>query len=163
MRKLPETISEEEVKQLIKATKKNKIKAAIILGFYQCMRVSEIINLKKSDIDMPRGFVHIKQAKGKKDRDIPLMPPTTFYLRFLPINMTRQGLHKAIKNLSKKIIKKEIHPHTLRHSGASFYLNEKRIDIRFIQDLLGHSRLSTTQIYTHVNPQQLKNAFQNAW
>lgn len=163
MRKLPETITEEEVKEMIKGAKKNKLKTAIVLGFYQGLRVSEVINLTKSDVDMQRGFLHIKQGKGKKDRDIPIMKPAIFYFRFLPLDVTRQALHKAIKKLGKEVLKKELHFHTLRHGGASFYLNEKRIDIRFIQEFLGHSRLSTTQIYLHVNPQQLKNAFNQAW
>lgn len=163
MRKLPETITEEEVKEMIKGAKKNKLKAAIVLGFYQGLRVSEVINLAKSEVDIQRGFLHIKQGKGKKDRDIPIMKPSIFYFRFLPLDVTRQALHKAIKKLGKKVLKKELHFHTLRHSGASFYLNEKSIDIRFIQEFLGHSRLSTTQVYLHVNPQQLKNAFNQAW
>jgi len=163
MIKLPDTITEKEVKELIKSARTNKLKLAIVLGFYQALRVSEVISLNKEDIDMERGFIHIKQSKGKKDRHIPIQEPTKFYLRYLPIEVTRQALHKALKSLGKKIISKDIHFHTLRHSGASYYLNEKRIDIRFIQEFLGHSRLSTTQIYTHVNPNQLKNAFENAW
>lgn len=162
MRKLPDTITEQEVISLIKKAK-NKLKIAIALGFYQGMRVTEVISLSKSNVDMQRGFIHIKRGKGNKDRDIPIQEPTKFYLRYLPIKITRQGLHKAIKKLSKEVIGKDIHFHTLRHSGASFYLNEKGIDIRFIQDFLGHSRLSTTEIYLHVNPTQLKNAFNQAW
>jgi len=158
---IPETISEEEFIKILRTTKKNKTKAAFVLGFYQCMRVSEVCDLKKEDVTSE--FLHIKQGKGGKDRHIPVMKPTKFYLRFLPIKVTRQALHKAIKKIAKKTIGKNIHFHTLRHSGASMYLNEKGIDIRFIQELLGHSRLSTTQIYTHVNPKQLQNAFNNAW
>jgi len=161
--KIPETISEAEINLLVKSARKNKLKAAIVLGFYQGLRVSEVINLTKSDVDMPRGFLHIKQGKGKKDRDLPIMKPAIFYFRFLPLDVTRQALHKAVKKLGKEVLRKDIHFHTLRHSGASFYLNEKGIDIRHIQELLGHSRLSTTQVYLHVNPQQLKNAFNEAW
>lgn len=163
MRKIPDTITEQEVQQLIKSAKKNKLKSAIALGFYQGLRVTEVISLTKDNIDTSRGFIHIKQSKGKKDRDIPVMQPAIYYFRFLPVNVTRQALHKAIKKLGKEVLGKELHFHTLRHSGASYYLNEKNIDIRFIQEFLGHSRLSTTQIYTHVNPTQLKNAFNNAW
>jgi integrase/recombinase XerD len=90
------------------------------------------------------------------------MEEVKFFLRYLPIKVSRQAIHKSIKRIGKKVLNKDLHPHTLRHSGASMYLNERGIDIRFIQEFLGHSRLSTTQIYTHVNPQQLKNAFQNA-
>lgn len=163
MRKIPETISEEELIILLKGVKKNKIKAAFVLGFYQCLRVSEVINLKKEDVNMEAGFLHVKQGKGKKDRHIPIMKPTLFYLRYLPIDVTRQALHKSIVMYSNKLLKKKLHFHTLRHSGATYYLNEKGIDIRFLQELLGHSRLDTTQIYTHVNPKQLKNVFEGAW
>lgn len=160
--KLPQVISIGEVEQLIKSAKKNKVKCAIVLGFYQGMRVSEVISLQKENIDIEQGFIHIKQGKGNKDRDIPIQEEAKFYLRYLPVEITRQGLHKQIKLLGKKVLNKNIHFHTLRHSGATYYLNEKGIDIRYIQTFLGHSRLSTTQIYTHVNSQQLKNAFDNA-
>ncbi len=160
-RKIPDTITEQEVISLIKKAK-NKMKAAIVLGFYQGMRISEVISLSKSNVDMQRGFIHIKQSKGERDRDVPLQPETKFYLRFLPIIITRQGLHKAIKKLGQEVLKKNIHFHTLRHSGASFYLNEKGIDLVHIQQFLGHSRISTTEIYLHTNPFQLKKAFSNA-
>ncbi len=64
---------------------------------------------------------------------------------------------KAIKKLGIKVLDKDIHPHTLRHSGASFYLNDLGMDIKtHSKDLLGHEKISTTQIYLHVNPEQLK-------
>jgi len=162
MRKLPTTITEQELKLILSMTKKLKLKTAFALAFYECLRVSEVINLKPEDIDMERGFIHIKQGKGNKDRDIPIMDNCKFHLRYLPIRISRQGLHKAIKTKAKKVLRKDIYFHTLRHSGATYYLNEKGIDIRFIQEFLGHSRLSTTQIYLHVNPIQLKTAFENA-
>jgi len=162
-RVIPDTISEEELRSLVKAAKKNKLKAALTLMFFQCFRVSELTGLDKSNIDFRRGFVHIKQSKGKKDRDSPIQEPSKYWLRFIPINMTRQGLHKAIKKLGIEVLDKDIHPHTLRHSGASFYLNDLGMDIKHIQDLLGHEKISTTQIYLHVNPEQLKNAFEEGW
>ncbi len=159
-RKLPTTISEEEFLRIDKATKKLKLKTAFRLMFYQSLRVSEVISLKKEDID--NNFIHIKEGKGCKDRQIPLMPELKHYLRYLPINITRQGLHKAIKTKGKKILNKNIHPHTLRHSGASMYLNNREIDITFIRDFLGHEKIATTSIYLHINPHQLKQAFENA-
>jgi len=158
-RKIPQVISEEEFRKIIKATKKLKLKTAFYYAFYQCLRVSEVINLTKKDIDVEKEFVHVKQGKGNKDRDIPLMDEVKHYKRYLPIKMTRQGLHKAIKTKAKKILGKDIYFHTLRHSGASMYLNDREIDIKFIKDFLGHEKLATTEIYLHVNPEQLKNAF----
>lgn len=158
MRKLPKTISEEEFLEGLKKITKPKIKLTFMLGFYQCMRVSEVINLEKGDVDKGRGFLHIKAGKGNKDRDIPIMPPVKYGLKYLPIKITRQAIHKQTKKYFPNL-----HFHSFRHSGASFYLNEKKLDIRQIQELLGHSRLDTTQIYTHISPSQLKNAFEDAW
>jgi len=160
--KIPEVIIEEEFFQIVKATKRLKLKTAFMFAFYQCMRVSEVINLQQKDVNAQTGFIHIRQAKGKKDRQIPLMNEVKHYIRYLPIGISRQGLHKAIKTRAKKVLNKDIYFHTLRHSGASMYLNDRSIDIRFIKDFLGHSRLSTTEIYTHINPTQLKKAFENA-
>lgn len=160
-RKIPDTITEAETKLLMRAAKKNKLKAAICIGFFQCLRVSEVIRLTKKDVDVARGFIHIKKGKGNRDRDIPIVEESKFYLRYIPIGVTRQALHKSFKRLGKKILNKDLHFHTLRHSGATHYLNDKKIDIRFIQQFLGHENLSTTQIYTHVNPLQLKSAFEN--
>jgi site-specific recombinase XerD len=158
-RKIPDTISEAELEQLIKTAKKKAHRTAYILGFYECLRVSEIVKLQGQDIDMERGFLHIKQAKGKKDRDIPIMEKAKHCLRYIPLSIGARALERAIKRHSLKAIGKDIHPHTLRHSGATYYLNEKGIDIRYIKDLLGHTRISTTDIYVHTNPANLKKAF----
>lgn len=163
VRKIPDTITEQEVLQIVKAAKKKRIKASIIAGFYNCLRVSEVISLQPGNIDIAGGWLHIKKGKGCKDRDIPIQKPVIFYLRYFPVKVSRQALHKQIKNLGRKVLNKDIHFHTLRHSGASFYLNEKKVDIRYIQELLGHSRLATTEIYTHIKPVQLKNVFESVW
>ena len=160
-RKIPNTISEEELLKIIDVAKKRDHKVAYYLGFYQCLRVSEICKLRKEDIDMASGFLHIKQAKGNKDRDIPIMDKVKHHLRYVPIKVGVRALERAIKRHSKKSIGKDIHPHTLRHSGATYYLNEKGIDIRYIKDLLGHARISTTDIYLHTTPLNLKKAFEN--
>ena len=157
---IPNTISEEELKQIIKAARKKIHKTAYILMFYECMRVSEVVKLLKENIDMGRMFIHIKDAKGGRDRDIPIMNSAKHYLRYVPIKIGVRALERAIKRHSIKAIGKNIHPHTLRHSGATHYLNEKGKDVRHIQALLGHARLSTTEIYTHVNPNDLKKAFE---
>jgi len=161
--KIPKTITEEEFNEICNKVKNKKTKLAFYLGFYQGLRVSEVINLKPEHIDMDGGFINLKQGKGGNDRDIPLMPPIKHGLRYLPITVTRQALHKAIKKYAKQAIGKDIGFHTLRHSCATYYLIEKKVDIRFVQRLLGHARLSTTQIYTHVTPKDLKDVFERAW
>ena len=155
MIKLPKTISEAEFLEVIKKVDNPKHKLAFMLGFYECMRVSEVIHLNFEDVDKDRGFIHILAGKGNKDRDIPIMSPVMQGLKYLPISMTRQALHKAIKKYWP-----ESHFHTLRHSGATHYLNEKKIGIRTLQQLLGHSRIDTTQIYTHITPNELKKQFE---
>ena len=152
--KLPDTMSEESFLQSLKFVKSNHHKLAFLLGFYQCLRVSEVISLQKGDVDLERGFIHVRQGKGGKDRQIPLIDVLRRYLRYLPIDMSRQALHKAVKKYFP-----EFHFHSLRHSGATHYLNEKGIGLRQLQQFLGHSRLNTTQIYTHVTPENLKKAF----
>jgi len=161
--KIPETITEDELLSIIKSTKKTKTKLAYMLGFYQCLRISEVVNLTSKDIDKARGYIHIKKGKGNKDRDIPIMLPIKNKLNHLPVKVGVRALQKSIKAISEKVLGKDIHFHTLRHSGATHYLNEKGIDIRFIQQLLGHSRLDTTQIYTHITPKNLKEKFDNIW
>jgi len=158
MKKLPKTISEVEFIDTIKKVKNTKHKLAFMLGFYQCMRVSEIVNLKPTDIDKDRGFIHIIAGKGNKDRDIPITPIVRKGLRNLPINLTRQALHNAMKKYFPGH-----HFHTLRHSGATFYLNEKKMGLRQLQQLLGHSRLDTTTIYTHITPENLKKSMEELW
>ncbi|KKK97401.1 hypothetical protein LCGC14_2653130 [marine sediment metagenome] len=157
MRVLPKTISEAELLKGVKAARSNQQKIALLLGFYQCMRVSEVVNLTKSDVDRGRGFLHILNAKGGKDRDVPIMPPVLRGLKFLPIGKSIRTLQRCSQALVG------VKFHTLRHSGATFYLNDRGVDIRFIQQLLGHSRLDTTQIYTHVTPEGLKATFEEAW
>jgi integrase/recombinase XerD len=159
MRKLPVTISEAEFLEGLAKVRQKHHKLAFMLGFYQCMRVSEIIKLQPEDIDRERGFIHIKSGKGNKDRDIPIVEPVRKHLNSLPLKCrTTRALEIAIKNYWP-----ELHFHSLRHSGATFYLNEKKVGLRQIQQMLGHSRLDTTQIYTHINPNDLKEAFKDAW
>jgi len=154
-RKLPETITEEEFIKILKATRKKHHRLAFILGFYGCMRVSEIVKLKPEDMDRGQRLIRIKQAKGNKDRNIPIPPQAVRGLSYLPIKCGVRALEIAINKISLKAIGKKIKFHTLRHSGATYYLNKKKWSIRQVQQLLGHSKIQTTEIYTHVTPQDL--------
>lgn len=158
IKRLPKTISEEEFIEKIKDIKKPKVKLALMLGFYQCMRVSEVAKLQNKDVDKNRGFLHIIEAKGKKDRDVPIMKPVQKGLKHLPIGRDIRTLQRWCKQYFP-----EHHFHTLRHSGATFYLHKKKVSIRTIQQLLGHSNLSTTQIYTHITPTDMKEQFDEVW
>lgn len=155
-RKLPITISEEEMIKILKAAKKPHHRIAFALGFYQAMRVSEIVNLKKEDIDMGQRLLRIKQAKGSKDRNIPIAPEVMKGLKNIPIERCGvRALEKAFKKITWQILGKDLHFHTLRHSGATHYLTKKKWDLRSVQVFLGHSDISTTQIYTHISPTSL--------
>lgn len=165
---LPKTVSHKEFLALIKGisysdkTKEKQIKAAFVAGFYQLMRISEVLYLDQKQIDNERGFLHLIQAKGKKDRDVPIQKPVVKFLKFFPMKCSRRTLQRDITMWGKKILNKHITFHMLRHSGATFML-ENGVDLRYVQALLGHSRITTTEIYTHVTPSALKKITDKLW
>jgi len=161
-RKLPEVITIEEFNELLKATKKPQHKLAFKLGFLCCLRIAEVLSLKQEDIQKDRGFLFIRQGKGKKDRYVPIPSPIVRDLSNIPITIKRRALQDAIGKISERAIKKKIHFHTLRHSGATYYLKQG-MNLREVQQLLGHSRIDTTTIYTHISPNDLQNKFKELW
>jgi integrase/recombinase XerD len=135
-------------------------------------RVSELINLKIEDLDFEEKIGHVRQGKGKKDRIFNissfLFKPLKKQIEQQKQNnheflftgpkgkLTDRNIQKLLKKATEKAgIKKDVHPHTLRHSFAT-HLLENGTDIRLIQELLGHSDLSTTQLYAHVSSEQIK-------
>ncbi len=159
-RKIPETITEKEFLVLLGKTTNKKKKLAYSLGFYQGLRISEVIKLQKENIDYGRKLILIKQAKGNKDRNIPIMPQMMIGLKHLPVGGGVRALQMSFKKISLMVLNKDLHFHCLRHSCATWLLNEKKWDLRYVQRFLGHSRVDTTMIYTHVNPTDLVN---KAW
>ncbi len=171
-KKLPEILSVLEVRELIDKTQNQQHKCIIIVMYSAGLRLSEIINLKWADVEFDRNTIHIKQSKGKKDRLTILSKQAKKYLKKINKNKRSEKyvfwtqrnnkyndktIQNIIKNSLKKTnIKKNVTPHTLRHSFAT-HLLENGTDIRYIQSLLGHSRLETTQIYTHVAKTKLEN------
>jgi integrase len=155
--KLPEVITEEELVKLIESTNKIHHKLAFALGFYECMRVSEIVNLKPEDIDRNLKLIWIKQGKGGKDRKIPIAPEIMRFLKHLPVKCGIRALEIKFKGVSKATLGKDLHFHCLRHSGITHYLVKKRWSSLEVQRLAGHSKITTTEIYTHINPQDLVN------
>lgn len=161
-RKIPDTIQEEELIQILNREKSKKKRLAYMLGFYQAMRLSEVINLTPERVNYNQHIIEIKEAKGKKDRHVPIIKPlklreieVKLALRHLPIGIGGRALQIAFKKKAKEVLNKDLHFHTLRHSGATWLLNKKKWDIRQVQRFLGHSKIQTTEIYTHVSPEDL--------
>ena len=169
-KKLPVILSKEEIESLISATKNINHRLIIQIGYSAGLRISEIINLKWRDIDFDRNLIHLKRAKGKKDRIVMLSLKVKEALMNLTPNKdgyvfltnrggkyTQRTIQKIIENAAMKVgLRKSISPHTLRHSFAT-HLLENGTDIRYIQDLLGHSDISTTLIYTKVSNKNICN------
>lgn len=156
--KLPEVITEEQLIQILEATTKPHHKLAFALGFYECMRVSEVVNLQPENVDKQFKLLHIKQAKGKKDRNIPIAPEVMKGLKYLPIKCGVRALQIAFKKKLKQVLDREdLYFHSLRHSGITHYLTKKKWNSLEVQRLAGHSKITTTQIYTHINPEDLVN------
>ncbi len=165
-RSLPEVLSEEEIKTLIKSAGSKKSRFIIELLYSTGMRVSELTSLKTKDVDINQGIAWVRQGKGGKDRMIILPNKLYFEMKkrlkqeYLIENngrkMSERSIQAMINRASKRAgLNKKVTPHTLRHSFATHLLNHGN-DLRIIQELLGHSDLSTTQIYTHISNEQKK-------
>jgi len=161
--KLPLVLSREEINKMVESTNNLKHKLVIMFLYYAGLRLNEVRNLEWQDIDFDREIIHLKTAKGDKERVVFLHKKLIDALRMYgtkeegPIFVSQRGgkynkrtIQQIIKSTSKKSgIKKKVTPHTLRHSFAT-HLLEAGANIRYIQKLLGHKDLKTTQIYTHV-------------
>jgi len=156
MFKLPEVITEEQLLKILKNVKRHH-KLAFMLGFYQCMRISEIVKLKPEDINYNLKLIRIIQGKGHKDRNIPIAPQVLKGLKYLPVGIGVRALEYKFKAMTKELIGNGLKFHTLRHSGITYYLTKCHWSSLEVQRLAGHSRISTTEIYTHINPQDLVN------
>ena len=185
---LPQVLSEEEVNALLKtpdlSTEKGIKEYAILDILYSCgLRVSEAVNLQINQINEQEGIINIL-GKGKKQRIVPIRKEALKALKryisevrnehlvidkkivFLDKRgkkMSRQAIYNIVKENAKKAeIKKEVHPHTLRHSFAT-HLLDNGADLRVVQELLGHTKIGTTQIYTHVTAKTLVKSYDLYW
>jgi len=181
-RRVPEVLTQQEIESMIMAVQGDHWQAvrdrAILEVFYASgMRVSELANLRMDQMNLDLGYVRCI-GKGRKERIIPLGQraqeavrlycenvrrlllksrlSSDVFLSRLGKKISRQSLWKVVKAYARKAhIKKEIKPHTIRHSFAT-HLLEHGADLRSVQEMLGHSDISTTQIYTHVDRERLK-------
>jgi site-specific recombinase XerD len=169
---LPSVLSRNEIQKIINSTKNSKHKLLLSLAYGAGLRVSEVVNLKAQDLDFEELTLHIKQAKGQKDR-ISVMPESLLdSLKNLvagkekkdPVfaserggKLTTRTLQKIFENALKSSgVLKNASFHSLRHSFAT-HLLENGTDVRFVQELLGHHNIRTTQLYTHITNPKLKN------
>jgi len=168
---LPNVLSKEEVLKIIDSTENLKHKTLLALIYSAGLRISEALNMRPKDIDSVRMLIHVKNAKGKKDRYTLLSEKVLqllreYYTIYKPKDYLFEGqfggmyssrsAQVILKQVAEKAgIKKTITLHTLRHSFAT-HLLESGTDLRYIQDLLGHSSPKTTMIYTHVTNDSLK-------
>lgn len=176
---IPNVLSVEEITKLIKSIENIKHKAIIMTAYSAGLRISELVDLKITDIDSQRNQIKIVQGKGRKDRYTLLSPRLTdilrkYYLEYKPKQWLFEGAKGAkysrtsIYNIVHKAaemagIRKKMSMHTLRHSFAT-HLLENGTDLRYIQSLMGHESSKTTEIYTHITTKgfdQLKSPLDN--
>jgi integrase/recombinase XerD len=171
-RRLPNVLSQAEVEAIIRETRTPAERALIMLLYSSGLRVSELVRLRREDLDPDRGLIRVRAGKGSKDRytlfsdhaakeieihlrfqgdDVPWVFPGGHHDR--PI--TVRTVQKVVARVGERAgIRKKVTPHVLRHSFAT-HLLETGTDIRYIQVLLGHASTKTTQIYTHVSRRDL--------
>ena len=171
-RKLPEVFSKDEVSRILEVTINRKHKLIISLIYGTGMRLSEAMNLKIEDIDYGRGIINIRGGKGMKDRVV-VLPGNLLELinryrrEYLPKVYLFEGQdggcysRRSIQNVVKRGIEKagimkDASVHTLRHSFAT-HLLESGVDLRYIQELLGHKSSRTTEIYTHISSDRIRD------
>lgn len=178
-RRLPKVVSIKEIEEIL-LSDLSELQIVMVELLYSCgLRVSELVNLRINNIDLSSKYIRCF-GKGAKERIVPIgtkaIKALNFYFpqRDLIIkkyklntkkllinefgrNLNRQDIYNFIHSCGKKIYK-NISPHTLRHSFAT-HLLENGADLRVVQELLGHSNVSTTQLYTHISKKRLKDVY----
>lgn len=168
---IPNILTQQEVKILLGNILNLKHKAIINLQYYAALRTGEVVNLKINDIRKD-GVIHIRQSKGAKDRLVPInnylqVLLREYYKRYLPKEFLFNGQNSLMyssKSIQKIVIKyckqnniyRKVRPHDLRHSRAT-HLHENGMGLKFIQELLGHKSIKSTEAYLHSSKEILKN------
>ena len=172
-KKLPVVLSQQEVSKILNSIDNYKHRAILFLTYSAGLRVSEVVGLKINDIDSDRMLIRVRQGKGRKDRYSILSEAALKALReyakrydldkwLFPggkkgTHLTERSVQRVFKKACKKAnIEKDVSIHSFRHSFAT-HLLEKGVDLRYIQELLGHKSSKTTEIYTHVSKKKLNN------
>lgn len=175
--RLPHYLSEEETHRLFEAVRESPRDSAIVhVLAFAGLRVSELCHLKIEDLELGRNLLHIRSGKGDRDREVLLEEKSRAALdRFLAERATTDGIEsdrlfpvgpvtveRIVRRAAQRAeIGRRVTPHMLRHTLATALLS-RGCDIRYIQKLLGHASVATTQIYTHVDTQALREAYSRA-
>lgn len=170
--RLPVVLTREEVARVLSAITNRKHRLLVALAYGAGLRVSEVVNLRVRDLDIPAAMLTVRQGKGQRDRVTTLPERLREGLQWLTARRdgatflfeserggaltTRSAQAIFARALAHAGIKKEATFHSLRHSFAT-HLLENGVDVRYVQELLGHASIRTTQVYTHVTNLQLKN------
>ena len=170
-RKLPNVFSKDEVRRLFGAVSNVKHRTLLMLAYAGGLRVGEVVRLRNEDIDMDRNMIHIRRGKGRKDRytllgDAARTAVRDYWREYVPREWLFEG-EAGGRPLSERTaqeifehavrragIEKHVTFHSLRHSFAT-HLLESGVDLRYIQELLGHHSSKTTEIYTHVSQRKM--------
>ena len=173
-KKLPQPLEVCEIQAMLNRCENTKHRVILFILYGCGLRVGELISLRWVDIDRKAGVIQVIQGKGKKDRRVQLYPELTqllteYYHEFkhecrgntyvlrgqFGSKYSQASVNQVLKQLAKKAgIRRNIHAHLLRHSYAT-HLLESGIDLRTIQELLGHSSVKVTEIYTHISKKRI--------
>lgn len=169
---LPDVLSKEEIVRMLACLKNPKHYCIVVLLYGSGLRVGEVVRLKMKDIDLERMTLLVYQGKGKKDRCTVLsellkdilsrqqkvkVPEDFLFTNAKEKHLSEASVQKIVAKAGKEAgINRTVSPHTLRHSFAT-HLLENGTDVRYVQELLGHSDIRTTQIYTHVTNPAMRN------
>jgi integrase/recombinase XerD len=184
-KRLPEVLTRSEVKQLLQSPKGSDPASlrdrALLEVMYACgLRASEVIGLEVTDVDLDEGLLRAR-GKGSKERVVPvgraavtalraylahgraklvkLNPERALFVNFRGQALTRQGLYKIVQRHASSVgLADRMSPHTLRHTFATHLLSGG-CDLRSVQEMLGHADVATTQLYTHLSPDHLKDVY----
>jgi len=163
---LPQSMSDEDFTKLIsqldqKKERHKEAKVAFLLAYESGLRISEIINLKKEDINLERKSIFVKEGKYSKDRVVPLPKSWKNYMiDYIPIKKGVRALQYTFKNAVRKAgLNPSYHFHCLRHSFATHCL-ERGMPINMVQVLMGHSSIGTTNVYVRANPADALKKYQ---
>lgn len=172
MSKLIKFITLEDTKKLIDAEKDKHYKLAYMLGFGSGLRISEVIGdakyppLNKDMVDLKTHQIRLKgKGKGEGKERITTTSPwlTEAAITMLPLKMPRRTLQNRIECSSLRVLGHKVSFHTLRHGFGNYMVNVKNVPLPMVQQMMGHSRIDTTGIYTKANPVETINQAWNAW